>query len=249
MEIRLQKILAQAGVASRRKAEEFIVEGRVMVNGKKVTELGAKADPDHDFIAVDGKKIDIFRSHTYIILHKPTGYITSTSDDKERPVVMELLPNSKERLVPVGRLDWDSSGLLILTNDGDLAYIMTHPAFHVPKTYMVRLDMPLKPEHLRQLEQGVEIDGRRTQPAKLRLVNTGNQKKATNQWYEITITEGRNRQVRRMFETVGYTVRKLKRTSVGDILLGGIATGKYRYAEPWEIEYFAKLKQQKLDRK
>lgn len=249
MHMRLQKILAQAGVASRRKAEEYIRQGRVMVNGKVVTELGTQADPDEDFVAVDGKRIQIFHNHAYIILHKPTGYITSRSDDKERPVVMDLLPNIREPLIPVGRLDWDTSGLLLLTNDGDLAYVLTHPAFHVSKTYLVRLDKPMTAEHMQVFEKGILLEDGKTKPARVRRVNTGKQTATPNLWYEVTITEGRNRQIRKMFEALKYDVRKLKRVSLGEILLGGVGVGKYRRAEAWEIEYFEKLKREKLTRK
>ncbi|WP_034765214.1 pseudouridine synthase [Chrysiogenes arsenatis] len=241
--LRLQKFLAQAGVASRRKAEELITSGRVMVNGKIVTELGAKADPDTDRVQVDGKEIHVFRSLVYIIMHKPRGYITSTADDKERPVVTDLLHGVKEPVVPAGRLDWDTSGLLILTNDGDLQYALTHPAFHVTKAYMVRVDAPLTREDMERLEKGVMIDGRKTLPAKVKKIRTPVSEEL---WYEITITEGRNRQIRKMFETIGRDVKKLKRVRMGEILLGGIEPGHYRSAEQWEIDYFVKIKKKAL---
>jgi 23S rRNA pseudouridine2605 synthase len=224
---RLQKILAAAGVASRRKAEEIIAAGRVTLNGKVVTELGTKADPDRDTICVDGNPIKPTQQALYFMLHKPKGYVTTVSDPEGRPTIMQLLPNQCERLFPVGRLDYASEGLLLLTNDGSLAQKLTKAGSHVPKTYYVKISGKPDEQAIQRLRSGVTIvldDGRRvkTSPAKIRLLED-----ATNPWYEVVLIEGRNRQIRRMFHHVGFHVEKIKRVQLGPLVLD-VPPGKFR---------------------
>ena len=231
---RLQKILAAAGVASRRKAEELISAGRVTVNGKTVTELGTKADPSHDRICVDGTPVQAAEKRVYLLLHKPKGYVTTTSDPQGRPTVMELLGEQAERLYPVGRLDYASEGLLLLTNDGELAQQLTRAASHIPKTYHVKICGRPSGQSLERLRNGVTIaleDGRRvkTAPAKVRLLAD-----APNPWYEMVLIEGRNRQIRRMFHHVGHHVEKIKRVAMGPLRLD-VAPGKFRELTEQEV--------------
>src|SRR5579862_3783380 len=210
---RLQKIIAAAGIASRRKAEELISAGQVQVNGKTVTELGTKADIDTDHIRVNGKLLHHQREahHLYFLLNKPKGYVTTVSDPENRPTVMQLMRGVKGRVYPVGRLDYASEGLLLMTNDGALANRLMKAASHVAKTYLVKVAGEPKEEAIAKLRAGVSIatdNGKRvkTGPALVRIV-----KEAANPWYEITLVEGRNRQIRRMFEAVGHHVEKIKR--------------------------------------
>jgi len=231
---RLQKILAAAGVASRRKAEEYILAGRVSVNGKIVTELGIKADPDSDKITVDGKPLQPAQRLLYLLLHKPKGYVTTVSDPEGRPTVMQLLRSQHERLYPVGRLDYASEGLLLMTNDGTLAQQLTKAASHVPKTYHVKISGRPSEQSLQRLRNGVTIaldDGRRvkTSPAKIRLLED-----APNPWYEIILIEGRNRQIRRMFQHVGHHVEKIKRVALGPLTLD-VPPGQFRPLTEGEV--------------
>lgn len=224
---RLQKILAAAGVASRRKAEELIAAGRVSVNGAMVTELGTKADATHDTICVDGKPLGRAERLVHLMLHKPKGYVTTVSDPEGRPTVMQLLAGYSQRLYPVGRLDYASEGLLLMTNDGALAQQLTKAASHVPKTYHVKVSGRPSEQSLKRLRHGVTIaldDGRRvkTSPAKIRLLDD-----APNPWYEVVLIEGRNRQIRRMFHHVGHNVEKIKRVQFGPLKLD-IPPGKFR---------------------
>lgn len=224
---RLQKIIAAAGVASRRKAEELIISGRVQVNGTVITELGSKADPESDHIRVNGKLLRGEQRHVYLLLNKPKGYVTTVKDPENRPTVMDLVRGVKGRVYPVGRLDYASEGLLLLTNDGELANQLMKAASHVPKTYVVKVaGMPTE-EAIAKLRAGVSIaiDDRkrvRTAPAAIRIV-----KEAANPWYEITLIEGRNRQIRRMFEAVGHHVEKIKRVRYGPLTLD-VPPGEYR---------------------
>jgi 23S rRNA pseudouridine2605 synthase len=231
---RLQKIISAAGVASRRKAEELIARGHVAVNGKTVTELGTKADPEHDHIRVNGKLLRAPERHIYVLLNKPKGYVTTLIDPEGRPTIVSLLAGVKGRVYPVGRLDYGSEGLLLLTNDGDLANRLTKAASHVPKTYLVKVSGRPTSEELAKLRSGVSIPtdaGRRvrTTPAKIEVI-----KDATNPWYEITLIEGRNRQIRKMFEQVGHHVEKIKRVRYGSLELD-VMPGKYRFLKPQEI--------------
>jgi 23S rRNA pseudouridine2605 synthase len=224
---RLQKILAASGVASRRKAEQLITAGRVTVNGKIITELGTKADPSTDAIAVDGRRIQPTQRFVYFLLNKPKGYVTTVSDPEGRPTVMQLLGNVAERVYPVGRLDYASEGLLLLTNDGALAQQLTKAGSHVPKTYHVKISGKPSEQSLQRLRNGVTIpldDHRRVKlsPTKIRLLED-----AHNPWYEVTLIEGRNRQIRRMFQEIGHHVEKIKRMRLGPLTLD-VASGKFR---------------------
>jgi 23S rRNA pseudouridine2605 synthase len=224
---RLQKIIAAAGVASRRKAEEMITSGRVQINGKIVTELGTKADPETDHIRVDGKLLQGPERHTYIVLNKPKGYVTTVSDPENRPTVMDLVGGAKGRVYPVGRLDWASEGLLVLTNDGALANALMKASSNVPKTYVVKVAGQPDNTKLDKLRAGVSIaekGGRRvrTAPARIRLI-----READNPWLEVTIIEGRNRQVRKMFEEVGHHVEKIRRVKYGPLSLD-VPPGEFR---------------------
>jgi 23S rRNA pseudouridine2605 synthase len=231
---RLQKIIAAAGIASRRKAEELISAGHVKVNGTVVTELGSKADPDVDHIRVDGKLLQGAQHHVYLVLNKPKGYVTTVSDPEKRPTVMQLIRGVKKRVYPVGRLDYASEGLLLLTNDGALANKLMKAAAQVPKTYVVKIAGTPSHEALEKLRGGVSIateDGRvRTAPAGIRLI-----KEATNPWYEVTLIEGRNREIRRMFEKVGHHVEKIKRVRYGPLTLD-VPPGRFRALTSREVD-------------
>src|SRR5277367_7183774 len=232
---RLQKIISAAGVASRRTAEKLITAGLVQVNGKVVTELGSKADPETDHVRVNGKLLQGAQRHIYLLLNKPKGYVTTMSDPEKRPTVMDLIRGVKGRVYPIGRLDYASEGLLLLTNDGDLAHRLMKAASHVAKTYVVKVAGPPKDDAINKLRAGVSIatdDGKRvkTGPALVRVV-----KEAANPWYEITLVEGRNRQIRRMFETVGHHVEKIKRVRYGPLKLD-VPPGKFRSLTLREIE-------------
>jgi 23S rRNA pseudouridine2605 synthase len=231
---RLQKIIAAAGIASRRKAEQLISSGRVAVNGRTVTELGTKADPEQDHIKVDGKLLHGPERHVYLLLNKPKGYVTTVKDPEGRPTVMSLLRGIKARVYPVGRLDYASEGLLVLTNDGTLAQQLMKAASHVPKTYLIKVSGQPSEEAVAKLRSGVSIEtdqGRRirTAPAKIRII-----REAANPWYEITLIEGRNRQIRRMFEQVGHHVEKIKRVRYGPLQLD-VPPGEYRQLNAQEI--------------
>jgi 23S rRNA pseudouridine2605 synthase len=235
---RLQKIIAAAGVASRRKAEELITAGLVQVNGQTVTELGTKADPGHDHIRVNGKLLQGPERFTYIVLNKPKGYVTTVSDPEKRPTVMDLVRGVKGRVYPVGRLDWASEGLLILTNDGALANALMKAASNVAKTYVVKVAGIPDTAKLDKLRRGVSIaekGGRRvrTAPALIRLIREGD-----NPWLEVTIVEGRNRQVRKMFEEVGHHVEKIRRVKYGPLALD-MPPGEFRSLT---LEELARLK-------
>jgi 23S rRNA pseudouridine2605 synthase len=230
---RLQKILAASGVASRRKSEELITTGRVSVNGQVVTELGSKADASIDKIFVDGKSLER-EQFLYFLLHKPKGYVTTASDPQGRPTVLDLMRNIPERIYPVGRLDYASEGLLLMTNDGALAQKLTKAGEHIPKTYLVKISGKLTERSLVRLRAGITIpldDGRRvkTSPAKIRLAED-----APNPWYEVILIEGRNRQIRRMFDAIGHHVEKIKRTKLGPLTLD-VLPGKFRPLTPKEI--------------
>jgi len=235
MQERLQKIMAARGVASRRKAEEIIAAGRVMLNGKVVTEQGTKADPERDEICVDGKRLEKPQRLRYFLLNKPKGFVTTVSDPEGRPTVMDLLPRGTERVYPVGRLDYASEGLLLMTNDGVLAAKLMKAGSHVPKTYRVKVSGKPDEKAIARLRAGVMIaleDGRKvkTSPAKIRLVEDG-----ANPWFEVMLIEGRNRQIRRMFEEVGHHVEKIKRVRLGPLVLD-VEPGKFRELTEREIE-------------
>jgi len=222
---RLQKILSQAGVASRRTSEQLMLEGRVTVNGATVRELGTKADPAADDIRVDGRRIRPAEQHRYLLLNKPRGYVTTRSDPQRRPTVLDLLGGVREYVYPVGRLDFDSEGLLLLTNDGELAARLTHPSHQVARVYEVRVAGIPNSRDLERLARGVTIDGRRTEPAQLQVVPDRTADRAT---VRITIHEGRNRQVRRMFDAIGHPVDELRRVAIGPIRDARLKTGTWR---------------------
>ena len=235
MEERLQKILSQAGVTSRRKAEELIVEGRVSVNGKTVTELGSKADLEADHIKVDGRLLKKPKRNTYIAINKPKGVVTTVSDPEGRQTVMHLLRGVKDRVFPVGRLDYNSEGLLLLTNDGEFAHRITAPASHVVKTYVVKTNGALTEEQERVFREGVPLHGRRTSPAELKIIKRG-----ANPWYEVKIAEGRQNQIREMFKYFGRLVEKLRRVKIGFLELDQ-APGRWRALTTKEVERFRKI--------
>ncbi|HUA85971.1 MAG TPA: pseudouridine synthase [Bryobacteraceae bacterium] len=234
-ENRLQKILSQAGIASRRKAEQLITEGRVTVNGETITQLGSKADLDRDHIKVDGHLLKKPKRHVYIALHKPKGVVTTVTDPEGRETVMHLMRGVKERVYPVGRLDYHSEGLLLLTNDGEFAHRITAPASHVIKTYVVKTNGHLTDEQERAFRDGVPLHGRKTSPAELRLIKPG-----ANPWYEVKIAEGRQNQIREMFKHFGLLVEKLRRVKIGFLELD-LPPGRYRHLTTKEIEKFRRV--------
>ncbi|HTM41969.1 MAG TPA: pseudouridine synthase [Terriglobales bacterium] len=232
---RLQKIIAAAGVTSRRKAEQLISSGQVEVNGQLVTELGSKADPERDHIRVGGKLLRGPERHVYLLLNKPKGFVTTAADPEGRPTIMDLLQGLQTRVYPVGRLDYASEGLLLLTNDGELANSLTRASSHVPKTYLVKVSGRPSDEAVAKLRSGVVLrePGKasvKTAPARVHLTRD-----APNPWYEVTLIEGRNRQIRRMFEEVGHHVEKIKRVKYGPLELD-VAPGEYRRLQPEEVK-------------
>jgi 23S rRNA pseudouridine2605 synthase len=232
MQERIQKIIAGAGICSRRRAEELIVKGKVSVNGRVVTKLGAKADPDKDEIRVDGNLVSREGASVYIMLHKPEGYITTTRDPEGRPTVMDLLGKQRARIFPVGRLDWDTSGIILLTNDGELAQRLTHPSFQAKKTYEVKVKGVPDEGALSRLRKGVSISEKRSAPADVRIIPA---KRGKHTWLRISLVEGMNRQVRRMCQAVGHPVMKLKRTGIGPLRLEDLPAGTYRHLNEKEV--------------
>ncbi|AIM15487.1 MULTISPECIES: 23S rRNA pseudouridine(2605) synthase RluB [Neobacillus] len=229
---RLQKVIARAGIASRRKAEELIKEGKVRVNGEVVTELGTKVTPS-DKVEVNGIPIEK-EEPVYFLLYKPRGVISSVSDDKGRKVVTDFFPEVKERIFPIGRLDYDTSGLLLLTNDGEFANLLMHPRNEIEKVYVAKVKgIPLR-EKLKKLEKGIWLDDGKTAPAKVKLLSADRKKQTAI--IEITIHEGRNRQVRRMFEAIGHEVIKLKRERYGFLTMNGLKAGEARELTPHEVK-------------
>jgi pseudouridine synthase len=231
---RLQKILARAGLASRREAERWILEGRITVNGAVVRKLGSQADPAKDSIKVDGKRVKAAAAPLYYAFHKPPGIITTLNDPEHRPDLTPFLVRlgEKRRVFPVGRLDYNTTGLLLLTNDGELALRLTHPRFGVKKLYRVKLSACPTEEDLTRLRKGIRLDDGMTAPARVRVI----EKLKKNAWVEIEVHEGRKREVRRMFEALGYFVEKLIRIRVGPILLGALAPGDLRSLSQIEIQ-------------
>jgi pseudouridine synthase len=230
---RLQKILARAGLASRREAERWIQDGRITVNGQVVRQLGSQADPAKDSIKVDGKRIRPVAAPLYYALHKPPGVITTLNDPERRPDLTPFLARlgEKRRVFPVGRLDYNSTGLLILTNDGELALRLTHPRYGVKKVYRVKLSACPTAEDLARLRKGIRLDDGTTAPARVHIVD----KLKKNAWLEIELHEGRKREVRRMFEALGYFVEKLIRVRIGTVVLGDLPPGRLRPLAPSEI--------------
>ncbi len=235
--MRLQKFLASCGVASRRKAEELIAKGQVLVNGEIVREMGVQVDEDNDVIEFNGERIRMTNKMIYIMLNKPEGFVTTVSDDKGRETVMSLVSEIPARIYPVGRLDYDTEGLLLMTNDGDLTYKITHPKNNIEKTYIAEVTGNITMDTILNLRRGVVIDGVKTSPAKVEVV--GATRLGTK--LEITIHEGRNRQVRKMFEAVGCIVKKLKRTEEAGLRLGHLPLGKWRKLTESEINMLKKI--------
>lgn len=243
---RLQKILSSAGVASRRAAEALIQQGRVTVNGTTVTALGTKADPDSDDIRVDGRRVKVVAGRRYILLNKPRGYITSRSDPQRRSTVIDLLERHgiREYVYPVGRLDFDSEGLLLLTSDGDLAARLTHPRHRVEREYEVQVRGVPDHHALERLSRGVVIDGRRTAPARVSLRRTLDAARGTESWLSLVIHEGRHRQVRKMLDAVGHPVVRLRRVRIGPISDARLKPGHFRDLTPREIAALRRAAQQ-----
>jgi 23S rRNA pseudouridine2605 synthase len=235
-EERLQKLLAHAGIASRRRAEQLILEGRVTLNGSVVTELGTKADTERDHIKVDGKHLRPPEKPVYLAMYKPKSVMSTVSDPEGRPTIIDLLRGVKARVYPVGRLDYASEGLVLLTNDGEFAKRITAPATHVVKTYLVKTNGLLTPEQEDKFRQGVPLGGKRTAPAGLKILN-----RTANPWYEVRLTEGRQNQIRLMFKHFGRLVEKLRRVKIGFLEMGPLKPGEFRHLTPGEVIRFRKL--------
>jgi 23S rRNA pseudouridine2605 synthase len=240
MQERLQKIISQAGITSRRKAEELILAGRVTVNGRVVNELGSKADPARDHIKVNGKLLHTSPEPVYLMLNKPRGCVTTVSDPEGRPTVMQYLKGVRERVYPVGRLDYHSEGLLLLTNDGDFSNAVQTGGDRVPKTYLVKVTGRLEEKGLEKFREGILLEGRKTRPAGIKMVKSGE-----NPWYEVTLVEGRQNQIRRMFRQLGVLVEKLRRVKIGFLELGTLEPGDFRHLTPREVTRFRKLASKK----
>jgi len=237
-EERLQKYIARCGISSRRKAEELIIDGNVKVNGIVVTELGTKVDTDKDMVAVDNNIISENNKIIYIKLYKPEGYVTTSKDQFGRKTVLDLI-EIKERIYPIGRLDYNTSGLLLLTNDGDLANKLMHPKYHIYKTYLADVDGRISDEAINKLISGVNIEDYKTAPAKVRLISSS----GNTSTVQISIFEGKNRQVRKMLDSVGYNVRMLKRISLGEIGLDNLKPGSWTYLKEEEIKFLKRNKE------
>lgn len=229
--VRLQKYLADCGVASRRGAEDIIRQGRVTVNGETVTQMGVQIDEEYDEVAVDNRVVRAESKKIYIMLNKPVGFVTTVSDDKGRPTVMDLVSDVSARIYPVGRLDYDTEGLLLLTNDGEITYKLTHPKNNIPKTYVAEVTGNINMDTLTKLRRGVIIDGVKTSPAQIEVV--GATRLGTK--LEVTIHEGRNRQVRKMFESCGCIVKRLERIREAGLNLGHLPRGKWRKLSESEV--------------
>ncbi|KXS45469.1 MULTISPECIES: pseudouridine synthase [unclassified Candidatus Frackibacter] len=239
---RLQKVMARAGVASRRKSEEIIANGRVKVNGKVVTELGTKVNPQKDTIVVDGKEIEKERL-VYLLLNKPQGFITTVNDPRNRATVMELITDVKQTVHPVGRLDRDTKGLLLLTNDGDLTYALTHPSHEVAKTYMATVEGTPNPNTIEALERGIKLKDGWTAPAEAKVVADLGDRAIVS----LTIHEGRKHQVKRMWKSVGHPVQELKRTNFGPLDLEGVPEGRYRHLNKDEVRELKEIEKEVAD--
>ena len=255
MEVRLQKYLADCGVASRRASEKLISSGCVFVNGKKVIELGTKVEAGKDVVTVNGERVSPESRKVYIMLHKPKGYVSTVKEQFDRPAVLELLGDVKERVVPVGRLDFDTSGLLLLTNDGDLVYKLTHPKHGIDKVYLAKVAGRVQNPEVERLKAGVVIDAEpigeaeekpsyiadrspyKTAPAKVKVIKADD----STSIVEIALQEGKNRQVRKMFDAVGHKVLALKRVAVGELRLEKLESGKYRHLSGKEVDYLKDL--------
>jgi len=234
--IKLQKFLQNAGVASRRKCDEFIIKGKIFVNSI-VGQIGQTINPDEDFVTLNGKQIQTSKSEKkiYLMLYKPRGYITTLIDEKGRKCITELIKDIPDRVYPIGRLDKDSEGLLLLTNNGDFANKVMHPSGNIPKTYRVTVRPKVIKDQLENLINGIEIDGKKTLPANIKIISQERDKSI----FQIIIFEGRNRQIRKMCKAVGLSIARLKRTAIGELKLGMLPVGKYRNLSDQEIESLA----------
>lgn len=236
MEIRIQKYIADAGIASRRRVEAMIDEGLIKVNGKVLKTQGIKINPIHDIVEVNGKRIEVNKTLKYYLLHKPVRYVSTASDEKGRSTVIDLVPKNV-RVYPVGRLDYMSSGLLLLTNDGDLTYRLTHPKHDIAKKYIAVINPKVSDKDILILSNGVDLKQYKTSPCSIRLLKQDKEK----QIYEIILHEGKNRQIRRMFEYIGTKVLSLKRVAIGNLELNNLKPGEYRELTPEEIQYLKQL--------
>lgn len=234
--MRLQKYLAQCGIGSRRKSEQYILDGKVKVNGETITTLGTKVS-ENDEVLFMGKSVKIENQLIYIMLNKPAGYITAVTDQFNRPTVVDLIKEIDTRIYPVGRLDYDTSGLLILTNDGNLTYKLTHPKHDIEKTYIANLYGIPTDDELKLFREGVIIDGQKTVPAKIEIIK----KDGRISTVKIVIVEGRNRQVKKMCEAIGYKVKSLKRIGTGELYLDNLKEGQYRHLTKKELDYLKSL--------
>lgn len=231
-DVRLHKVIAQAGITSRRKAEALIVQGRVIVNGKKITTLGSTVDPTTDMVVVDGKPLRLQAPLRYVLLHKPRGYVTTCQDEQRRRTVFDLLKRQPVRLFPVGRLDMNSEGVLLLTNDGRLAHRLLHPRYGIPRTYLVRVDGVISGENLERLQNGVVLDDGKTLPAQIQIARRAEQ----SCWLRMTLREGRPRQIHRMLQRCGgHGVKRLQRVAMGPLTLAGLPPGASRTLEAFEV--------------
>jgi pseudouridine synthase len=237
MIIRLNKFLSQAGVASRREADKLISEGRIGVNNEIVQTLGVKIDDEKDVVTIDGRKIKPKDEFQYLMLNKPPGYLVTLKDPLQRPTVLDLIPDLKSRVFPVGRLDFDSEGLLLLTNDGELANRLLHPRYGIKKVYEVNVKNIPERSRLQILEKGIRIDNKKTAPAKVRLLKTGSKSALVR----IELREGRKREVRRMFKAIGHPVRELKRVRFAELSLKNLKRGQWRHLTPAEVSKLKKL--------
>lgn len=237
MLIRLQKYLADASIASRRKSEQIILGGHICVNGKIVTELGTKVDTEKDIVTYKGNEVKINNNYIYIMFHKPEGCVTTVHDQFERKTVMDYIQDIEERIYPVGRLDFDTSGLLILTNDGDLTYRLTHPKHNIEKVYIANVIGEPTKEEINKFEKGLYIDNYKTSQAKLYIVKRNGNLTSI----KVVIREGRNRQVRKMCEAINHPVRNLKRIATGKLFLGELKRGEYRHLTKEEVNYLKNL--------
>jgi len=234
---RLQKVIAQSGICSRRQAEELITAGRVLVNGNPVTELGSKVDPLRDSVKVDGKRIRANQQKVYLLLNKPKGYLCTLSDPEGRPKVGDLIRGVSQRLFPVGRLDFASEGLLLLTNDGDFAHIVASAGEHCPKTYLAKVRGNPSQDELKKISQGFSLEGEPIAPCTIKAF-----KEADNPWFTVRLNEGKNNQIRRMFDFIGHPVVKLRRIQIGFLRDPVLKPGDYRHLSPQEISRFKNLK-------
>ncbi len=229
---RLNKVIAMSGITSRRKADELISLGRVMINNRVETRVGVKVNIDTDSIVVDGKALSKVQKNIYLILNKPFGYVSTLNDPEGRPIIIDLLKDIKQRLFPVGRLDFDSQGLIILTNDGQLAYRLMHPKFHIPRTYKVIISGDLSKESISNIENGIVIDNVVTHKARVKIIK----KEQDRSTVRITIFEGRSREIRRMFEVLGHKTIKLVRIGYGNLVLGDLKVGRFRQITEPELK-------------